>query len=88
MPDAFPSIHGRSEWDRVPVASAFDRADTSHREQMWIARVALSFKYNFRRPEPGSPLIPCTLAFVTRLRGSTAQEARKSHSLHFPYALN
>ena len=71
-------IPGRPAWDRT--ASAFDGADQSHREQMWvITRVALFLKCNFRRPEQGSLLIPCTLALVNRLREFTVTDARKSH---------
>ena len=84
MQDAVLLIPGRPEWDRV--ASAFDGADQSYREQMWIARVALFFRCNFRRREQGSPLIPCTLALVNRLREFTVPEARESP--YFPYTLN
>ena len=85
MQDAVLSIPGRHEWDRA--ASAFDGADQSHREQMWIARVALFFKCNFRRRELGSPLIPCMLALVNRLREFTIPEVRESHSPYFPFTL-
>ena len=84
MQDAVLSIPGRPEWDLV--ASAFDGADQSHREQMWLARMALFCKCNFRRREPGSPLIPCTLAFVNWLREFTVPEAREFP--YFPYTLN
>lgn len=74
--DAVLTIPGRPEWNRP--AHAFDGADWSHREQMWIARVALFFRCNFRRPGDGNPLIPCQLALVNRLRTFTVPEARKS----------
>ena len=66
---------------------SFDGADQSHREQMRIARVALFFNCNFRRSEPGSPLIPCMLALVNRLREFTVPEARKSHAPYITYTL-
>ena len=78
MQDAVLAIPGRPDWNRP--ASAFDGTNEAHREQMWIARVTLFFKCNFRRPGlpgPLNPLIPCTLALVSRLRDFTLPEARK-----------
>ena len=54
---------------------------------MRIARVALFFNCTFRRSEPGSPLIPCMLALVNRLREFTVPEARKSHAPYITYTL-
>jgi hypothetical protein len=72
MQDAVLAIPGRPEWTRP--AGSFDGMDHSHREQLWVATVSLLFKCNFRRPEGGYPLIPCTLALFNRLREFTVPE--------------
>ena len=50
---------------------AFDGADQSHREQMWIARAALFFKRNFRLLESIISLIPCMLTILNHHREFT-----------------
>ena len=79
--DAVLAIPGRPDWNRS--AKSFDRSDESHRKQMWIARVVLFFKCNFRGPGPQDKPIPCVLALLSRLREFTAPDARKSP--HTPY---
>ena len=74
-------IPERPDWNRL--ARIFDGSDESHRKQMWIARVVLFFKCNFRELGPQDKPIPCLLALVSRLRVFTAPDARKSP--HPPY---
>ena len=51
---------------------------------MWTARVVLFFRCTFRRPGDDT-LIPCSLAFVNRLRTFTLPDARKSSANHLPW---
>ena len=74
--DAVLTIPGRPEWP--DSGSSFDGSNESHRDQMWICRVALFFRCTFQRPGQGQhPRIPCVLALVNRLRECTVPEARK-----------
>jgi len=72
--DAVLAIPGRPEWPRS--AESFDGTNESHREQMWVCRVALFFRCSFLKPGSNAPIV-CELALVNRLRKFTVPEARK-----------
>jgi hypothetical protein len=72
--DAVVAIPGRPEWPRS--AESFDGTDESHREQMWVCRVALFFRCSCLKPGSNAP-IECQLALVNRLCKFTVPEARK-----------
>ena len=78
--DAVVVIPGRPEWP--DSGGSFDGSNKSHRDQMWIGRVALFFRCTFKKPGPpeqNAP-IPCVLALVNRFRQFTAPQARKQPS--------
>jgi hypothetical protein len=72
--DAVLAIPGRPEWPAS--AETFDGTNESHREQMWVCRVALFFRCSFLKPGSNAPIV-CELALVNRLRKFTLPEARK-----------
>ena len=81
--DAVLSIPGRPEWDRAE--SAFDGADQSHGERMWIARVALFSKQlsSSRAGKSADTLYACPCESAPRFYST-----RKSHAPYTPYTLN